>query len=132
MKISFSFLTLVLLMCWSQNSYSQWTFAGGVTNPGTSPSISVAGPNLVWVAGGASGTPSVLRSLNGTNFVQLGTSGIDPKALWCIWAVDTLTAFVGNGGDASGQTGGNAQFYRTTNGGTSWVNVGSTGGTVGF
>ena len=45
--------------------------------------------------------------------------------------VDANVCVVGDGG-APGGTGGNAKIWRTTDGGTSWVTVLTTGGTVGF
>jgi hypothetical protein len=133
MRSKFLFLVFALVILVSQKSYSQWTFAGGVTGAGTNPSISVVDQNTVWVVGGPSGVTNVWLSTNGgANFTLLGSSGLTPKNLWCVWATSVTTAFVGNGGDAGGQTGGDAEFFRTTNGGANWVLVGNTGGTGGF
>ncbi|MBK6504144.1 MAG: T9SS type A sorting domain-containing protein [Ignavibacteria bacterium] len=129
---SLQFLTaIIILVMFSTNSYSQWTLAGAVTNAGTFPSISVVNQNVVWVAGGPSGTPVVYRTTNGgTNWTAIPTTGVSLE-LYCIWAVDENTAYVGNGG-AAGGLGGNAQFFKTTNAGVSWTQVGATGGSAGF
>lgn len=131
-KYFFTFLFLVFALI-SQNAFSQWTFAGVASLAGTSPSISVAGPDLVGVSGGAVGLPVVYLSTNGgANFTALGTTGLDPKLLFPIWVKDASTIFVANGGDAGGTTGGNAQYYKTTDGGATWTTIGNSGGTAGF
>lgn len=123
--------TFMFLVMFSTNSYSQWTLAGAVTNTGDFPSISVVNQNVVWIAGGPSATPVVYRTTNGgTNWTAIPTAGVSLE-LFCIWALDENTAFVGNGGSAGGQ-GGNAIFYKTTNAGVSWTQVGATGGSLGF
>jgi photosystem II stability/assembly factor-like uncharacterized protein len=60
------------------------------------------------------------------------TNGLAVKALMCIWAIDSLTCYVADGGDAQGTTGGDAAVSRTTNGGQNWSVVFNTGGTAGF
>jgi photosystem II stability/assembly factor-like uncharacterized protein len=50
---------------------------------------------------------------------------------WCIWGVDANTCYAGDGGAASG-AGGNAKVWKTTNGGTTWTTIMTTGGTAGF
>lgn len=113
------------------DGYSQWTLAGQVASAGTFPSISVVDQNTVWVAGGIAPNPTVARTTNGgTNWTVIPTTGITLE-LYCIWAVDANTAFVGDGG-ASGGLGGNARFYKTTNAGQNWTLIASTGGTGGF
>ncbi len=123
-------LAIALFMISVKSSFSQWTLAGAVSGVGTFPSISVVDQNNVWVAGGAN-TPSIWRTTNGgTNWVAVPTSGI-PLDVFCVWAVDANTAYVGDGGSAGGQ-GGNASFYKTTNAGVNWTIVASTGGSAGF
>ena len=124
-------LTAVLMLFISHNSYSQWTIAGAVSGAGASPSISVVDQNNAWIAGGTN-TPSIFRTTNGgTNWLTVPTTGV-PLDVFCVWAVDANTAYVGNGGNAGGTTGGNASFYKTTDAGTTWTTVASTGGTAGF
>lgn len=123
-------LTAVLMLFISQSSYSQWTIAGSVSGVGTFPSISVVDQNNVWVAGGTN-TPAIFRTTNGgTNWLTVPTTGV-PLDVFCVWAVDANTAYVGNGG-AAGGAGGNASFYKTTDAGTTWTTVASTGGSAGF
>ena len=125
-----SFLTALLILISSHYSFSQWTIAGSVSGAGTFPSISVVDQNNVWVAGGTN-TPAVFRTTNGgTTWLTVPTTGV-PLDVFCVWAVDANTAYIGNGGGAGG-TGGNASFYKTTDAGTTWTTVASTGGSAGF
>lgn len=133
-KLIYFFVVTILVL--SSNVFAQWSFVGGVTGiagQGESPSISVCSPTCAWVATGSSGTtPLVSRTTNGgVTWTATGTTGLAAFDLFCCWAVDSLTCYVGNGG-AAGGAGGNATFYKTTNGGTSWTAVASTGGTGGF
>ena len=122
--------TLLILLNSFKISYSQWTVAGNVSGAGTFPSISVVDQNNAWIAGGTN-TPAVYRTTNGgTNWITVPTTGITLD-LFCVWAVDANTAYVGDGG-AAGGAGGNAKFYKTTDAGTTWTTVASTGGTAGF
>jgi len=124
------FLLLIALLS-SHSLHAQWVTAGNVTNIGPYPSISVADANTAWIAGGPSGTPVIYRTTNGgTSWTATGTSGLSLE-MYCVWAIDSSTAFVGNGG-AAGGAGGNAQFYKTTNGGASWTLIDATGGSAGF
>lgn len=124
------FCLLALFLIYSNESFSQWTIAGAVSGAGTFPSISVVDQNNVWVAGGTN-TPTIFRTTNGgTNWIAVPTTGI-PLDVFCVWAVDANTAYVGDGG-AAGGAGGNASFYKTTNAGTNWTVVASTGGSAGF
>ncbi len=110
---------------------AQWVTAGTVSNIGTFPSISVVDARTAWIAGGPNGVPVVYRTTDGgTSWTSVGTSGLSLE-MYCVWGIDSSTAYVGNGG-AAGGAGGNAQFFKTTNGGASWSLVGSTGGTAGF
>lgn len=127
---SFFFITIFSFTLTS-NLLSQWTFVGAVTAAGTFPSIYVLDQNTVFVAGGPNAQPKVFRSTNGgVNFTQLGTTGVSLE-LYCIWATDVNTIYVGDGG-ASGGAGGNAKVYKTTDGGTTWTTILQTGGTAGF
>jgi len=110
---------------------AQWQFVGGVTAAGTFPSVAVVNATTVYIAGGPNGVPKIYKSTNGgVQFTDVVTTGITLE-LYCIWAKDVNTIFVGDGG-ASGGAGGNAKVYMTTNGGTNWTNILSTGGTAGF
>jgi photosystem II stability/assembly factor-like uncharacterized protein len=125
-------LCFVLFFCISSFAYSQWVLSGTVTMSGSYPSISVANPNVIWIVGGAN-TPVIFKSTNGgTNWVSVPVTGLPAKALMCVWAIDDMTAFVGDGGDAPGQTGGDAAVSKTTNGGTTWTTIFNTGGSAGF
>ncbi|MBN1633176.1 MAG: T9SS type A sorting domain-containing protein [Ignavibacteria bacterium] len=125
------FLPILLVLLLAGFCYSQWTAVGTVSSVGSYPSLSVASPNIVFVAGGPSGVPYIWRSTNaGVTFTQLPTSGVSLE-VYCVWGVDANTIFVGDGG-AAGGAGGNAKFYKTTNGGTNWTIVLQTGGTAGF
>ncbi|MBX7045378.1 MAG: T9SS type A sorting domain-containing protein [Ignavibacteria bacterium] len=129
-KLTYFFVVALLVL--STTAHSQWTFVGGVVGAGTSPSISVCSPTCAWIAGGTN-TPNIYRTTNGgVNWTVIGTTGLQVKAVWCCWAIDSLTCYVGDGGDAAGQTGGDATLSRTTNGGVSWTAVANTGGTAGF
>ncbi len=129
-KLIYFFVVTILVL--STNAYSQWTIAGGVVGAGTAPSICVVSPTCAWIAGGTN-TPIIYRTTNGgTTWTPIGVTGLPVKAVWNIWAVDSLTAYVGDGGDAAGQTGGDATLSKTTNGGVSWTAVANTGGTAGF
>lgn len=123
------FVFIAFLFC--QTTYAQWVSAGSVANIGPYPSVSVVDANTAWIAGGPSGTPVIYRTTNGgTNWTPTGTSGLSLE-MFCVWAIDSSNAFVGNGG-APGGAGGNAQFYKTTNGGSSWTLIDATGGSAGF
>lgn len=130
-KYFFTFLFLVFALL-NQNAFSQWTFAGFVTGAGTFPSISVAGPDLISVYGGPNGSPQVFVSTNGgATFTSATGTGLGSLELYCGWMSSASTMFAGNGGGVGG-TGGNASFYRTTDGGVTWTVAGSTGGGAGF
>ena len=131
LKLSLSAIVLLLVIAVT-STQAQWVWNNRfVTGAGTFPSISVFSPTGIVVAGGPSGTAFIARSTNsGTNFTVLGTSGTSLE-MYCVWAIDANTIYVGNGG-AAGGAGGNASVYRTVNGGTSWTTVFSTGGTGGF
>jgi len=123
--ISAAFFLLSGLMV---HSYAQqWTMAGSVSNPGSSPSISVASPDVVWIADGVTGTPKVFRTTNGgTNWVSLPVAGISQE-IYCIWGMSDNIAFAGEGVVSS-----NANLFKTTNGGNNWVSVLQTTNNQGF
>ena len=124
----------VILMVLALNSFvfSQWTSSGTVAIVGTWPSVSVVSPSVAWICGGLN-SPYVFRTTDGgTTWTSLPTNGLATKALMCIWAIDDMTAYVGDGGDAAGTTGGDAIMSKTTNGGQNWTTVFNTGGTAGF
>ncbi len=132
LKKYFLILSVFCFLLFSGNAYSQWTFAGGVTGAGDFPSISVIDQNTVVVFGGPNGSPQVFLSTNGgATFTPITGTGMASFELYCGWAVNATTMFAGNGGGVGG-TGGNATFYRTTNGGTTWSSVLSTGSSAGF
>lgn len=124
--------SVILAFAITASAFSQWISAGSVTNAGTFPSISVYGQDGVVIAGGPIGTAKVFKSTNGgTSFTDISGDLPAGKELFCVWAVDANTVFVGDGG-SSGGAGGDAKVYKTTNGGTSWVQILNTGGTLGF
>ncbi len=131
-KQFFAFLLAIVFLSGIRSEvFSQWTLAGLVSNPGTFPSISVVDQNTIWVAGGPTGTPVIARSTNGgTNWTAIPTTGVLLE-VYCVWAVDANTAYVGDGG-AAGGAGGNARVYKTTNAGLNWTVAMSTGGSAGF
>jgi photosystem II stability/assembly factor-like uncharacterized protein len=125
-------IAVLFMICSTGTLYPQWTASGNVAILGTYPSISVCSPTVAWISGGLN-TPMIFRTVNGgTNWTTVPTNGLAVKALMCIWAIDSLTCFVGDGGDAQGTTGGDAIVSKTTNGGLNWVQVFNTGGTAGF
>ena len=125
------FLPILLILLLTGFCYSQWVTVGTVNAVSTYPSVSVVSPTLVYVAGGASGAPSVWRSTNaGVTFTQLPNNGLTLEP-YCVWGIDENTLFVGDGG-AAGGAGGNAKLYKTTNAGVNWTTVLQTGGTAGF
>jgi photosystem II stability/assembly factor-like uncharacterized protein len=128
----FKYLFTILISIISFNiALSQWNQIGSLSNIGSYPSISVVTDNIFFVAGGPNGTPVIYKTTNGgVSFTPVNTTGIILE-LYCIWAVDVNTIYVGDGG-VSGGSGGNANVYKTTNGGTNWTNILSTGGTAGF
>jgi len=124
-------ISLIIVLLFAGFCYSQWTSVGTVSGVSTYPSVSVANENIIVVAGGTSGNPSIWRSTNGgLNFTQLPNNGLLLE-VYCVWAVNQNVIFVGDGG-AAGGAGGNAKVYKTTNGGVNWTMVIETQGTAGF
>ena len=109
---------------------SQWSLINTFSNPGVNPNISVIDQNTFWIAGGTD-TPSVWRSTNGgANITNISTGGI-ALDLYCVWGIDSNTCYAGDGGKPGG-SGGNAKVYKTTNAGSTWNTILSTGDTSGF
>jgi len=109
-----------------------WNYVAPLPNAGASPNISVVSPTLIWSGCGPSGTPKVEKSTNGgTSWTDVTGNIAGTVELYATWGVDVNTCYVGDGGFQGG-TGGNAKVYKTTNGGTSWSTIFTTGGTVGF
>ena len=124
--------SVIFVFAITSSAFSQWVSVGSVTNAGTFPSISVYGQDGVVIAGGPAGTPKVFKSTNGgTSFTDISGNLPAGKELFCVWAVDANTIYVGDGG-ASGGAGGDAKVYKTTDGGTTWVQIMNTGGPAGF
>jgi photosystem II stability/assembly factor-like uncharacterized protein len=111
---------------------SQWIATGSptLTGLGISPVVSVVNQNVVFIAGGSSGTPKIYRSINGgLSFTSLPVSGIK-RTVYAIWAFSADTIFVGDGGnDGSVDT---ARVYKTVNGGTNWTTILNTAPEKGF
>jgi hypothetical protein len=114
------------------SSNPEWVTAGTLSGIGNNGSISVVSSDIVWVAGGTAGTPVVYRTTNGgNNWDAVPVTELGNFPLSCVWGIDANTAFVGNGGNTNYNQG-NASFYKTTNGGTTWTVMGSTGGSFGY
>lgn len=132
MRKSFNLLLILFFFCSSVSLYSQWVASGTVTISGSYPSVSVVSPTVAWVVGG-SNSPVIYRTTDGgTTWTSVPTTGLPVKALMCVWALSDQIAYVGDGGDAQGTTGGDAAVSVTTNGGTSWTQLFNTGGSAGF
>jgi len=123
---------LLLVFIASNITFSQWQSVGTVTGAGPYPCISVVDESTIFIFGGLSGQPTVFRSTDGgSNFTTLGTTGLGNIELTCGWAVNINLLFAGNGGSVGG-SGGNASFYKSTDGGTNWTVIDTTGGTSGY
>ncbi|MCX6163948.1 MAG: T9SS type A sorting domain-containing protein [Ignavibacteriae bacterium] len=129
----FKLFSIIVLVFIASYSFAQWAYVGGVTGAGNYPSISVVDPTTILVSGGnnTSGAPAIFRSTNGgVVFSNLPVTGI-AFDLMCIWGITANIIYCGDGGGIGG-AGGNAKVYFTSNGGTNWATVFSTGGTGGF
>ena len=119
--IKFLFFSIIITFTLSINSQS-WVPAGNVTNPGTRPSISVAGINSVYIADGSLNAPKVFRTTNGgLNWLTVPVGGITNE-LYCIYAINDNLAFAGEG-----YVSGNASLFKTTNAGLNWTPILTTG-----
>ncbi|HKR04287.1 MAG TPA: T9SS type A sorting domain-containing protein [Bacteroidia bacterium] len=124
-------LIILVSVVYTNKTYSQWVQVGSVPASITLPSLSVAKDGSVWIAGGPAGVPEIYKSTDGgQTFLPLNTTGI-ALDIFCIAALDSLTAFAGDGGGPNG-IGGNARMYKTTDGGNTWAEIFQTGGTAGF
>jgi photosystem II stability/assembly factor-like uncharacterized protein len=110
-------MIVIFAVFFSSNIYAQkWTLAGQIQSAGLEPSISVIDEYNVWIAGGTPDTPKVYKTTNGgLNWIELPTNGIS-KELYCIWAVNNTTVYVGEGILSGG-----AKLFKTTNGGENWT-----------
>jgi photosystem II stability/assembly factor-like uncharacterized protein len=106
----------------------QWSICGYLpSNPGPNPTVCVVNGSYVWIAGGPVDTPRVYRTINGgTNWDQLPTTGMT-KEIYCLWATNTTTAFVGEGNMT-----GNARLFKTVDAGENWSVVLTTNPNQGF
>jgi photosystem II stability/assembly factor-like uncharacterized protein len=126
--------TMVFILFFLDISFAQdaWTLQSTLTGLGSSPAISVYSPTGVVVAGGISSQPKVFKSTDsGVSWTDItGNLAGNPK-VYSVWAVDENLIFAGDGGSNSGN-GGNAKIWKTTNGGTSWTTILTTGGSNGY
>lgn len=121
-------IVLLIVVFTAFQAYSQnWTPAGFVSNPGTRPSISVVGPNVVWIGDGAPNTPKVFRTIDGgQNWTVIPVAGVS-KEIYCLWGINQNTLFVGEG-----EVNGGARMMKTTNAGVNWFAVMTTGPNSGY
>jgi photosystem II stability/assembly factor-like uncharacterized protein len=124
LAVTFLFASLLS----ANNSFAQgWVLAGSVPNPGQRPSISVFLPDVAWIADGSVDTPKVFRTIDGgLNWVSLPTGAMN-KEVYCIWALTTNSAVVGEG-----VVNGNARLFYTYDAGSNWTVVGQTGSNQGY
>ncbi len=128
MKILSLLSVLLLSFVITGYTYSQsWELAGTVPTPGMQPTISVISGDIAWIAGGPPDTPKIFKTMDGgLNWVALPTTGIS-KELYCLWAINSNTAFVGEGN----MTGG-AGLFKTIDGGYNWNMVMQTSANRGY
>jgi photosystem II stability/assembly factor-like uncharacterized protein len=125
-------LNIFLSVFLCSSLFAQWTIQGTLTDLGDYPSISVYGPAGVVVAGGLAGLPKVYKSTNsGVNWIDITGNLISNPEPYSVWAVDGNVIYAADGG-SNGGAGGNARVWKTTNGGTTWTNILTTGGSLGF
>ncbi len=124
------FVIILSMVMTANPCFSQWYTTGVLNSPGFVPRIFVVDSNIVWAVGAYGIGPKVWRTVNGgNNWTVINTVGL-PFFLDCVYAKDSLTAFVGDAGSSGG--GGNAHLFRTTDGGVSWNLADSTGGVTGW
>ena len=126
----FIFYTPVLFFIVTSSLFTQWVTMPGPPAGIQNATISVAAPNVIWLAGGGSNSPVVWR-FTGAGWINVTGNLSNTPELFCFWAIDSMTAFGGDGG-APGGAGGNAKVWKTTNGGVNWNVILTTGGTAGF
>lgn len=103
--------------------YAQsWVLAGSVPEAGLTPSISVVDANTAWIAGGSTNSPRVYRTTNGGNTWEVIPSTGTTTQLFCVWAINSDVAFVGEGVVNS-----YARLYKINPANKVWVNVLETG-----
>ncbi|MCI0450460.1 MAG: T9SS type A sorting domain-containing protein [Chlorobi bacterium] len=124
----FKLFALALLFAFGGSVYSQWTFCAGSSQMlglGNNPCIWTVNTSTCWVGGGATGSPRVFRTTNSGNNFSNVSGNLTGGQIYAICALSDQVCFVGDGGP-------NALLWRTTNGGTNWTLMLSTGGSVGF
>lgn len=124
-------LTILFLLFLLNSGFSQWLTIGNVSGMGNWPSIFTLDQNTIFIVGGVTG-PVIWRSTNcGLNFTQLPTNGLPSSSsnrfLSCVWATDENTIYVGEGSTQGNGLVKNAKVYKTTNGGTNWITILSSG-----
>ncbi len=121
---------LAVAFLFAANTYSQWTYcngSAGMTGLGTNPGIYCLDGNTAIVVGGVTGAPKVYKTTNGgVNFVN-ATGNLTGGEIYAGCVIDANTFIVGDG-PASGT----ANLKRTSDGGTTWTVVLTTGGAGGF
>ncbi len=131
----FKLFALAVMLVFSANVFSQWTYCPGsvnMTGLGTNPGIYCLDANNAIVVGGVSGAPKVYKTTNGgANFSNItGNIATTSAPQFAACMIDANVFMVADGGP--GGAGGNAMLWRTTDAGTSWTMVLSTGGAGGF
>lgn len=121
---------LAVAFLFAANTYSQWTYCNGsanMTGLGTNPGIYCLDGNTAIVVGGVTGAPRVYKTTNGgVNFVN-ASGNLSGGEIYAGCIIDANTFLVGDG-PASGS----ANIKRTSDGGTTWTTVLTTGGAGGF
>ncbi|MCI0473776.1 MAG: hypothetical protein L0Y76_09360, partial [Ignavibacteria bacterium] len=124
-------ITIVFLL-FNNILFGQWLPSGSsaLSNIGSWPSVCVVDESVIFVVGGNSTVGErIYRSTNGgTNFTSLNTpTSSTSRFISCVWAKNKDTIFVGEGSPSGNGLAKNVKFYRTTNGGTSWTELGGSG-----
>jgi len=69
------FLSVFLLVIFSESFQAQWTWVGSIQQPISYPSISVCAPDVAWIATGTTNQGKVWRTTNGgVNWTLLNLS----------------------------------------------------------
>ncbi|KXK43084.1 MAG: Peptidase S8 and S53, subtilisin, kexin, sedolisin [Chlorobi bacterium OLB5] len=126
----FKLFVLAFVMLFAAGTYAQWTYCPGsiqITGLGTNPGVYCLDGNNAIVVGGVTGQPRVFKTTNGgANFIN-ASGNLTGGELYAGCMIDANTFLVGDG-PASGS----ANIKRTTDGGTTWTTVLTTGGSGGF
>lgn len=121
---------LAAVFIFTANTYSQWTYCAGsigITGLGTNPGVYCLDGNTAIVVGGVTGAPRVFKTTNGgVNFTN-ASGNLTGGEIYAGCIIDANTFLVGDG-PASGT----ANIKRTSDGGTTWTTVLTTGGAGGF